>query len=373
MSDARPQKSRHKGRPRTQQSQQRLKIVVRHLPPNLPESVLHSSISAWEKSYDWIHYVPGKVASSRSKSDRFSRGYLKFRKQDDLQDFQRRFNGHLFVNAEGTEYRALVELSPYQKVPRSQVPSSKSNQDKSGTLTADPEYLAFVDSLTAPVVPLSSEAHQETKITPLIEYLRAQKVKNDAKAKLKKAKNAATKAKQQEEKKKAAQDLADASTVKAQAERSKKAATTKPAKAKIDVVNNTSVSKQNEARTKVVGSAKPSKRGKNGSAQEGNKSANTVKQPNPRPAKQETSKAAPGVTAKGSRSGNQGANTPAVVNPGRTNVAAEEKSSKPATKKLKKKDGKNTGPSKAKTSKEARIDISGPTPAEMVATTKGST
>ena len=41
----------------------KLKVVVRGLPPNLPESVFKDSTKEWinEKTIDWYYYVTGKL------------------------------------------------------------------------------------------------------------------------------------------------------------------------------------------------------------------------------------------------------------------------------------------------------------------------
>ncbi|KAJ3152988.1 hypothetical protein HDU86_005444 [Geranomyces michiganensis] len=42
--------------------QAKTKIVVRRLPPNLPEDIFKSSISKWLDDADWWTFVAGKVA-----------------------------------------------------------------------------------------------------------------------------------------------------------------------------------------------------------------------------------------------------------------------------------------------------------------------
>ena len=57
-----------KGNPRPQPQQQqnanvKLKVVVRGLPPNLPESVFKDTTKEWinEATVDWYYYVTGKL------------------------------------------------------------------------------------------------------------------------------------------------------------------------------------------------------------------------------------------------------------------------------------------------------------------------
>jgi hypothetical protein len=54
-----------KGNPRQQQQNPfvKLKVVVRGLPPNLPESVFKDTTKEWidETTVDWYYYVTGKL------------------------------------------------------------------------------------------------------------------------------------------------------------------------------------------------------------------------------------------------------------------------------------------------------------------------
>lgn len=209
----RPARGRQKARKEAQPLAP-LKIVVRRLPPNLPEHIFHTSISSWHKSIDWFEYISGKLATSRVKSDKSSRAYLKFRKVADSTGFVKNFQGHRFVSSDGKEYRACVEIAPFQKVPRPPTATAKAKDSLSGTIDQDADFLAFQESLKVVVPHKKEETVVVNKITPLIEHLRAQKAKTTAKAKARKAKEALGKGKQQEEKKKAAQAQADLTTSK---------------------------------------------------------------------------------------------------------------------------------------------------------------
>ncbi|ORY85578.1 Smg-4/UPF3 family-domain-containing protein [Protomyces lactucae-debilis] len=200
-------------RRRDTRPQQRLRIVVRHLPPTLPEDVFTSTFERYSelKKVESITYLQGKMPKQKTKQPRASRAYIKFRRQEDLAAFMKAFKGHVFVNGEGHEFMAQVELAP---LPKAHNTGASGSQDAlMGTLADDPDYLAFLNPPEQPAVEESSEP-ADPRVTPLIEFLRAQKVKNDAKQKIKKAE----KAKLQEEKRQAAQDLADAATEKVKAQ-----------------------------------------------------------------------------------------------------------------------------------------------------------
>jgi len=50
--------------PNPQKGPVKLKVVVRGLPPNLPEAVFKQSASEWinESTVDWYYYVAGKLS-----------------------------------------------------------------------------------------------------------------------------------------------------------------------------------------------------------------------------------------------------------------------------------------------------------------------
>ena len=339
MSDAKP-RARHKPRarppPQAAPAQQaRLKLVIRRLPPTLPEDVFKKSIQAWEKSYDWLQYVPGKPASSKIKGDRHGRAYLSFTKTADLQDFWKNYNGHIFLSSSDVEYKAQVEFAPYQKVPKA--PPAKQKDALSGTLEQDPDYLAFVEGLNAPVEPFKPEPVQTNKITPLIEHLRVQRAKNDAKAKAKKAKTAATKAKAQEEKKTAAQELADATTAKVAAAK-EKTESAAASSAPFTKVVSTQSAKKGKGKAKAEPKADPSSNVQTRSTTEKKQAPVNKARVPPKP-----SHVAPqGDANKGSKGPVKKSKKP--ERPGQTN-----KKSYPV------------------------VDISGPTPAEMAAANKAKT
>lgn len=60
-----PDKSEKKRRKRAAKPKEppmRLKVVVRRLPPNLPEELFWKSVEQWREFVDWSSYLPGKLA-----------------------------------------------------------------------------------------------------------------------------------------------------------------------------------------------------------------------------------------------------------------------------------------------------------------------
>ncbi|XP_056683751.1 regulator of nonsense transcripts UPF3 isoform X2 [Spinacia oleracea] len=157
----------------------RTKVVVRHLPPSLSHSSFFEQIDGrFSSRYNWSSFRPGK---SSHKNQRYARAYLSFNSHDDVCEFAEFFNGHVFVNEKGTQYKAIVEYAPSQRVPK---PNAKKD-GREGTIYKDPEFLEFLEQISKPVENLPSadiqlerrEAEragvQEAPIvTPLMEYVR---------------------------------------------------------------------------------------------------------------------------------------------------------------------------------------------------------
>lgn len=338
-----------------------LKLVIRHLPPHLPEEVFLQSVAQWQKSFDKCNYVLGKLATKRDESDQFSRAYIKFKRQNDLQTFIKAYQGHLFVSSSNQHYRALIDLALFQKMAQLQSATAKAKDPLAGTIEQDADYLEFVESLKAPLIRAQqTEVKVESKVTPLIEYLRIQKAKSEARSKARKAKDAAAKAKDQEEKRKNVQALADATSAKM---REKSATNGKVSSAKVPGKehgqNNSTKGKSKAGKPKPTPSTdRPS-----------TDSVPAVKNPSSSkgaPARLPASSLAQQRLPKG-----QPNNTRPAAN---VDSKTQDRGTK-GPKKSKRKDHKqseNSASAKALKQTGAPIDISGPTPAEMAALAKAA-
>ncbi|XP_021714802.1 regulator of nonsense transcripts UPF3-like isoform X1 [Chenopodium quinoa] len=157
----------------------RTKVVVRHLPPSLSQSSFFEQIDGrFSSRYNWSSFCPGK---SSHKNQRYARAYLNFNSHDDVCEFAEFFNGHVFVNEKGTQYKAIVEYAPSQRVAK---PNAKKD-GREGTIYKDPEYVEFLEQISKPVENLPSADIQLERreaeragvqeapiITPLMEYVR---------------------------------------------------------------------------------------------------------------------------------------------------------------------------------------------------------
>jgi len=154
---SKPKSSKEK-KPQGKSQNERLKIVVRRLPPNLPEDIFWQSVSEWvsDATVSWKSFHAGKVkkrwvflplgatiscigiwlkrGGRLNKETIPSRAYLAFKTEEQLALFSRSFDGHIFRDKAGTcrprgcaiavltfhvgnEAQVVLEFSPYQKVP----------------------------------------------------------------------------------------------------------------------------------------------------------------------------------------------------------------------------------------------------------------
>ncbi|GMJ14236.1 hypothetical protein like AT1G33980 [Hibiscus trionum] len=156
------------------------KVVVRHLPPSVTQSFFFSQIDErFSDRYNWFSFRLGK---SSHKQQSYSRAYINFKRAEDVFEFAEFFDGHVFVNEKGTQFKAIVEYAPSQRVPK----SSTKKDGREGTIFKDPDYLEFLKLIAKPVENLpSAEIQLERKeaelsgapkespvVTPLMEFVR---------------------------------------------------------------------------------------------------------------------------------------------------------------------------------------------------------
>ncbi|KDN45771.1 hypothetical protein K437DRAFT_216574, partial [Tilletiaria anomala UBC 951] len=98
-----------------------------------------------------------------SKADIASRAYIRFTALESLLAFHQAFQGHVFRDAKGQEFVAMVEFAPHQKVPPVTAAGASGKRQKEdariGTIDEDPDYLAFFADLQR--TKISDEADSE--------------------------------------------------------------------------------------------------------------------------------------------------------------------------------------------------------------------
>ncbi|KAG1819049.1 Smg-4/UPF3 family-domain-containing protein [Suillus subaureus] len=210
---------------------ERLKTVVRRLPPNLPEEIFWQSVQTWvtDDSVTWKVYHAGKLRKRANQENVSSRAYIAFKNEEVLAMFSREYDGHLFrdkagfcsrvIFAAGNESQAVVEFAPFQKIP-----SEKKKADaRNATIDKDEDYISFVETLnnaeksehvSLEALIAASQPPTAPKTTPLLEALKAEKsAQKDKEAILRnhahyKDTSAASTARKEEVKKKAAVPIA---------------------------------------------------------------------------------------------------------------------------------------------------------------------
>ena len=73
-------------------------VVIRRLPPNLPEEVLMKVLAPFLDNVDFSYFTTGDPSLEKNS---FSRCYLNFKDRESMKDFSKRFDGHRFRNAQG--------------------------------------------------------------------------------------------------------------------------------------------------------------------------------------------------------------------------------------------------------------------------------
>ncbi|XP_010327531.1 regulator of nonsense transcripts UPF3-like isoform X2 [Solanum lycopersicum] len=158
----------------------RTKVVLRHLPPTLSQSMLLEHVdSRFAGRYNWFNFRPAKTSL---KHQSYSKAYIDFRNMEDVTEFAEFFDGHMFVNEKGTQFKTIVEYAPSQRVPKHWLKKDA----REGTILKDPAYMEFLEFLAKPVENLpSAEIQLERKeaeragsakdapiVTPLMDYVR---------------------------------------------------------------------------------------------------------------------------------------------------------------------------------------------------------
>ncbi|XP_076883884.1 regulator of nonsense transcripts UPF3-like [Bidens hawaiensis] len=155
----------------------RTKVVLRHLPNTISQSAfIHQIDTRFAGRYNWFSF------RNSLKSQSYSRAYIDFKRPDDVIEFAEFFNGHVFVNEKGTQFKVIVEYAPSQRVPK----QLSKKDGREGTIGKDPQYLEFLEFVSKPVENLpSAEIQLERKeaeqagaakeapiVTPLMDFVR---------------------------------------------------------------------------------------------------------------------------------------------------------------------------------------------------------
>ncbi|KUL82582.1 hypothetical protein ZTR_09366 [Talaromyces verruculosus] len=166
----------------------RLKLIVRRLPPGLTRAEFETGLGdEWKVGrgkIDWFQFKPGKISKDPAKPSRPARAYIHVLSEEIIGSLSEKVRATSFHDARNTSNDPVllgppsVEFAPYARVP-----GSRSRKDgRQGTIDQDPEFVAFLESLTNPITkpaPVEGEAEkkedEEVTITPLVQFIKEKK------------------------------------------------------------------------------------------------------------------------------------------------------------------------------------------------------
>lgn len=158
------------------------KVVIRRLPPTMTQEQFLEQVSPLPE-HDYLYFVKADMSMGQYA---FSRAYINFIEQQDIFMFREKFDNYVFVDSKGTEYPAVVEFAPFQRLPKRKI--GKKKDLKCGTIESDPYYVSFLESLknqeaesnvSQPKTEYSYQPPDNTPkkvtTTPLLEYVKQRK------------------------------------------------------------------------------------------------------------------------------------------------------------------------------------------------------
>ncbi|KAI9687731.1 MAG: hypothetical protein M1822_001811 [Bathelium mastoideum] len=182
----------------------RLKVVIRRLPPGLTRDEFETALGdEWKRGgskVDWVDYRDGRISKDLAKPSRPARAYFHLTGQHHLATLAEKVRSTTFQDAKNTTRDAAliappsVEFAPYNRIPSGRV----RRDARQGTIDQDPDFIAFLESLTTPIAkPASTDNNVDGNVaekekvttTPLIEHIREMKAKKDKPAAAKSAKH----------------------------------------------------------------------------------------------------------------------------------------------------------------------------------------
>ncbi|KAK1999761.1 smg-4/UPF3 family protein [Colletotrichum falcatum] len=175
------------------------KVIIRRLPPGLTEQELWSNLGDEWKSgnglVSWHNFVQGKISQDPAKPSRPGRVYLHVLKRENLAVLSNLIQAKSWEDAKMTSNSAslvgppVLEFAIYNKIPS----GKKRSDPRQGTIDQDPEFMAFLLSLTNPEMDKENENSEgkdaeeskpEAKVTttPLIEFIKEKKANKQKEA-----------------------------------------------------------------------------------------------------------------------------------------------------------------------------------------------
>lgn len=108
--------------------------------------------------YDYMYFARADMSLGQYA---FSRAYIDFVDPQDVFGFREKFDNYVFVDSKGTEFPAVVEYAPFQRVPKKRI--GKKKDIKCATIESDPYYVNFLEGL-------KSQDTEAGNVQPKTEY-----------------------------------------------------------------------------------------------------------------------------------------------------------------------------------------------------------
>ncbi|KAI0192321.1 Smg-4/UPF3 family-domain-containing protein [Xylaria flabelliformis] len=179
------------------------KVLIRRLPPGMTEDecwvILGDEWKVNKGKVDWARYDSGEISNDPADLSRPARCYLHLLNANDMFALSEKVQQSKWEDAKHTANDPALVGPPYVEVALHQrIPTAKKRTDlRQGTIDSDPEFMKFLESLTAPTPPREADPDQvaedtnktDVKITttPLVEYLREKKANKAKEAALAKS------------------------------------------------------------------------------------------------------------------------------------------------------------------------------------------
>ncbi|KAI0809636.1 Smg-4/UPF3 family-domain-containing protein [Xylaria sp. FL0064] len=179
------------------------KVVIRRLPPGMTAdecwAILGEEWQVGKGKTSWARYDDGEISNDPSDLSRPARCYLYLPNLADVAVLSDKVQQSKWEDAKHTANDSALVGPPYLEISLLQkIPTGKKRTDpRQGTIDSEPEFMKFLESLTAPtptkendleqVADDATKADVKVTTTPLVEYLKEKKANKAKEAALAKS------------------------------------------------------------------------------------------------------------------------------------------------------------------------------------------
>ncbi|TGJ82882.1 hypothetical protein E0Z10_g5885 [Xylaria hypoxylon] len=179
------------------------KVIIRRLPPGMTAdecwAILGDEWRVGKGRVDWARYDDGEISNDPADLSRPARFYLHITSLGDVSVLSEKVQQLKWEDARHTANDSALVGPPYLEIASLQkIPTGKKRTDpRQGTIDSEPEFMKFLESLTAPtptkeadpdqIAEDATKADVKVTTTPLVEYLREKKANKAKEAALAKS------------------------------------------------------------------------------------------------------------------------------------------------------------------------------------------